>query len=51
MGFTVDLTLRFVLDIRGLTYQDLYLRAFDNGTELREGLAQWCNFYNCERSH
>jgi len=34
-----------------LKYQYLYLWSFDNGTELRQGLEQWFNFYNCERSH
>jgi putative transposase len=34
-----------------LKYQYLYLWSFDNGAELRKGLEQWFNFYNCERSH
>jgi len=34
-----------------LKYQYLYLWSFDNGSELRKGLEQWFNFYNCERSH
>ena len=29
----------------------LYLYAFDNGTQLREGLKQWFRFYNQERFH
>lgn len=32
-------------------YQYLYLRTFDNGTELREGLKKWFSFYNGERPH
>jgi len=34
-----------------LKYQYLYLWSFDNGAELRNGLEQWFNFYNGERSH
>jgi len=34
-----------------LKYQYLYLWSFDNGAELRKGIEQWFNFYNCERSH
>ncbi len=32
-------------------YQYLYLRAFDNGRDLRFGLKKWFRFYNHERSH
>jgi putative transposase len=32
-------------------YQYLYLHTFDNGTELRQGLKGWFNFYNEERPH
>lgn len=32
-------------------YQYLYLRTFDSGTELREGLRKWFGFYNGERPH
>jgi putative transposase len=32
-------------------HQYLYLRTFDNGTELREGLKEWFKFYNGERPH
>lgn len=32
-------------------YQYLYLRTFDNGGELREGLKEWFKFYNEERPH
>jgi len=34
-----------------LKYQYLYLWSFGNGSELRQGLAQWFGFYNAERSH
>jgi len=34
-----------------LKYQYLYLWSFDNGSQLRQGLQQWFNFYNRERSH
>lgn len=34
-----------------LKYHYLYLRSFDNGTDLREGLGRWFEFYNSERSH
>jgi len=34
-----------------LKYQYLYLRTFDNGSELRKGLKQWFRMYNSERSH
>ncbi len=32
-------------------YQYLYLRSFDNGSQLRHGLTRWFRFYNQERSH
>jgi len=32
-------------------YQYLYLRAFDNGKDLRCGLRKWFKFYNHKRSH
>ena len=32
-------------------YHYLYLHAFDNGTQLRNGLNEWFRFYNQERSH
>ena len=34
-----------------LKYHYLYLRSFDNGSELRKGLRYWFPFYNRERSH
>jgi putative transposase len=32
-------------------YQYLYLHAFDNGTDLRQGLKNWFRFYNQDRFH
>ena len=32
-------------------YHFLYLHAFNNGAELRQGLKNWFNFYNQERFH
>ena len=34
-----------------LKYHYLYLWSFDNGTQLRQGLGQWFQFYNQERLH
>jgi putative transposase len=34
-----------------LKYHYIYLHAFDTGSELRQGLQQWVDFYNHERSH
>jgi putative transposase len=34
-----------------LKYQYLYLWSFGNGTELRQGLCEWFNLYNRQRSH
>jgi putative transposase len=34
-----------------LKYQYIYLWTFDNGAQLRQGLGQWFQFYNQERSH
>ena len=34
-----------------LKYQYLYLWSFENGTQLRQGLQQWFQMYNRERSH
>ena len=32
-------------------YQYLYLRAFDNGKELKKGLTKWFQYYNQDRFH
>ena len=34
-----------------LKYNYVYLRSFDNGAKLREGLRTWFSFYNRERFH
>ena len=34
-----------------LKYHYLYLRSFDNGSQLKEGLRDWFSFYNKERFH
>jgi putative transposase len=34
-----------------LKYHYVYLRSFNNGSELRKGLRYWFRFYNEERSH
>jgi putative transposase len=34
-----------------IKYQYLYLWSFDNGAQLRQGLGQWFQMYNQERSH
>ena len=34
-----------------LKYQYLYLWSFNNGSELRQGLGQWFEFYNSKRFH
>jgi len=34
-----------------LKHQYLYLWSFDNGTQLRQGIRQWFDMYNKERSH
>jgi len=34
-----------------IKYQYLYLCSFDNGAQLRQGLGQWFQLYNQERSH
>jgi len=34
-----------------LKYHYIYLRTFDSGADLRQGLAQWFDFYNQERPH
>ena len=34
-----------------LKYHYIYLHAFDDGTQLRNGLTEWFRFYNQDRSH
>ena len=36
---------------RSLKYEDIYIKGYDDGTELRAGVAQWMGFYNHHRPH
>ena len=36
---------------RSVKYEDVYLHAYDNGTEARKGLTAYFGFYNARRSH
>ena len=36
---------------RSVKYENVYLRAYENGTELRRGLAEYFRFYNAIRTH
>ena len=36
---------------RSVKYENVYLRAYENGSELRRGLRDYFAFYNAERSH
>jgi putative transposase len=36
---------------RSVKYENVYLRAYENGTELRRGLAEYFSFYNGIRTH
>jgi len=36
---------------RSLKYECVYLNAFETGSELREGISRWINFYNERRPH
>ena len=36
---------------RSLKYEDIYLKAYESGNELYEGLKAYFNFYNHERFH
>ncbi len=36
---------------RSLKYECVYLQAFENGTETREGIGGWIRYYNSERPH
>jgi putative transposase len=36
---------------RSLKYEDIYLRAYENGKELHEGMTAYFNFYNSKRLH
>jgi putative transposase len=32
-------------------YENIYLHAYENGTQLRAGLAEYFDFYNTRRTH
>ena len=36
---------------RSLKYEDLYIKSYADGAELRAGLSQWMTFYNHSRPH
>jgi len=36
---------------RSLKYECIYLHAFETGSEVRQGLRRWINFYNSRRPH
>jgi putative transposase len=36
---------------RSVKYENVYLRAYENGTALRKGLYEYFEFYNAERKH
>ena len=36
---------------RSLKYECIYLRAFETGSEVRQGLRRWINLYNSRRPH
>jgi putative transposase len=36
---------------RSLKYECVYLNAYETGSELREGIGRWINFYNEQRPH
>jgi len=36
---------------RSVKYENIYLRAYENGTTLRKGLREYFEFYNAERTH
>jgi putative transposase len=36
---------------RSLKYECVYIHAFETGTELRQGLGKWIDYYNADRPH
>lgn len=36
---------------RSLKYEEVYLNAYENGNEARQGIGKWINFYNQVRPH
>jgi putative transposase len=36
---------------RSLKYENVYLNAYETGSEAREGIGKWISFYNQTRPH
>src|SRR6185437_514475 len=36
---------------RSVKYENIYLRAYEDGTQLRRGLTEYFDFYNTQRTH
>ena len=36
---------------RSIKYEEVYLKAYQNGTEARKGIGAYLTFYNQERPH
>jgi putative transposase len=36
---------------KSVKYEDIYLKSYQNGTELQKGLEKYFDFYNQERFH
>ena len=36
---------------RSVKYENIYLHAYENGTQLRRGLTEYFDFYNTRRTH
>lgn len=36
---------------RSLKYEEVYLKAYENGIKARTGIGEWMNFYNHKRTH
>ena len=36
---------------RSIKYEEVYLKAYQNGTEARKGISAYLDFYNRERPH
>lgn len=36
---------------RSLKYEDIYIKGYADGAEVRSGVAEWMSFYNHQRPH
>ena len=36
---------------RSLKYEEVYLKAYENGDEAQKGIGAWIEYYNTERRH